>query len=82
MDDPKIIRGSWGNLNYSRFLLNQERTRLSSISTVLDKIRNINIEGNIFEKIRLSDIGLLSQTGIKNFVDIIEKQAKLIQESL
>lgn len=84
MDDPKIIKGSWSSLNYSRFLLNQESTRLSSISNVLDKIRNINIEDNILEQIRLSDIGLLSQTGIKSFIEeyidinVIKKSGKEI----
>lgn len=84
MDDPKIIKGSWSSLNYSRFLLNQERTRLRRISKILEKIRSINIESSIFEQIKLSDIGLLSQTGIKEFIeeyidiDIIKKSGKAI----
>ncbi|MGL4107532.1 patatin-like phospholipase family protein [Clostridium sp. LP20] len=69
MDDPKIINCSWSNLNYSRFLLNQERTRLNKIYTVLEKIKNINVESKMFEQIRLSDIGLLSQTGVRKFID-------------
>ncbi|MBE6054435.1 MAG: patatin-like phospholipase family protein [Clostridium sartagoforme] len=69
MDDPKVIKESWTSLNYSRFLLNQEKTRINSLSKILEKIKEINIESNIFEQIRLSDIGLLSQTGIKNFIE-------------
>ena len=84
MGDLRIIKDSWSNLNYSRFLLNQERTRLNSNSTFLEKIKEINTENNIFEQIRLSDIGLLSQAGIKNFIEeyidvnIIKKTRKQI----
>lgn len=69
MDNPKIIKGSWSNLNYSDFILKQEDTRLNSISSLVERIKNINPENNIFEQIRLSDIGLLSQSGIKNFIE-------------
>lgn len=69
MDDPKVIKGSWNSLNYSDFLLNQESTRLSSISSLLEKIRSINSESSLFEQIRLSDIGLLSQSGIRKFIE-------------
>lgn len=84
MNDPKIIKGSWSSLNYSRFLSKQESTKLRSIFTILDKIRSINTESNIFEQIRLSDIGLLSEIGIKSFIeeyidiDVIKKSDKKI----
>ena len=83
MDDLKVINSSWSSLNYSRFLLNQEKVEVSNIS-ILDKIRNLNAESNIFEQIKLSDIGLLSQSGIKNFIeeyidmDVIKKSGKEI----
>lgn len=69
MDNPKVIKGSWSNLNYSDFILKQKDTRLSNISSLVERIKNINPENNIFEQIRLSDIGLLSQSGIKNFIE-------------
>lgn len=69
MDNPKVIRGSWSSLNYADFLLKQERKRLKNLPNVVKKIKSINIESSIFEQIRLSDIGLMSRTGIKNFIE-------------
>lgn len=69
MDDPKIVDVSWGSLNYSRFLIRQEESRERKIGKLLEKIKSINIETNILEQVRLYDIGLLSQRGIKEFID-------------
>lgn len=69
MDDSKIISGSWGNLKYSRFLLNQEETRQKKMSNILEKIKHFNVESNILDQVRLSDIGLLSQRGVKSFIE-------------
>lgn len=69
MDNPKVIRGSWYNLNYADFLLNQERKRLKDLPSVVGKIKNLSIESSLFEQIKLSDIGLMSRTGIEQFVE-------------
>lgn len=69
MDDPKIISGSWGSLNYSRFLLRQEESREKKTHKLLEKIRGLNIETSLLDQIKLSDIGLLSQRGIKDFIE-------------
>lgn len=69
MDNPKVIGNSWSNLSYSRFILNQEKTRESKLNSILGMIKGINTESSIFEQINLSDIGLLSQSGIKDFIE-------------
>lgn len=63
MDDLKIIESSWNSLKYSQFLFLQEN------SSVLEKIKNNNTDNNLLEKIRFCDIGLLSQEGIRNFIE-------------
>ena len=69
MDNPKVIGESWRNLSYSRFILNQQNTRERKLDSLLEKIKSISIEGGIFEQINLNDIGLLSQSGIKDFIE-------------
>lgn len=69
MDNPKVIGNSWSNLNYSRFILMEESTRESRINSILGKIKSINSEASIIEQLNLNDIGLLSQSGIKNFIE-------------
>lgn len=69
MDNPKVIGSSWRSLSYSRFILNQENTRERKIQSIVNKIKSINIENSIFEQVSLSDIGLLSQSGIKDFIE-------------
>ena len=69
MDNPKIIKQSWSNLKYSQFILSQESTKPINFDSVLDKIKNINTESSILDNIKLSDIGLISQSGIKNFIE-------------
>ena len=69
MDNPKVIGDSWRNLSYSRFILNQQNTRERKLDLILEKIKSINTESGIFEQINLNDIGLLSQSGIKDFIE-------------
>ncbi len=69
MDDLKVINTSWSNLNYSRLLLNEEKTRSKKVPVLVEKIKSIKTEGNLFEQINLSDIGLLSQAGVKKFIE-------------
>lgn len=69
MDNPNIIGNSWSSLSYSRFILNQESTRERKLDMILKKIKNINTESNFFEQLNISDIGLLSQSGIRDFIE-------------
>ena len=69
MDNPNVIGHSWRNLNYSRFILNQQNTKEKKSDIILEKIKSINIENGIFEQVNLNDIGLISQSGIKDFIE-------------
>lgn len=69
MDDSKRIKGSWSSLNYSVFLLRQEEAKENKLPKVLDLIKKLDIDSNILNQIKLSDIGLLSQKGIKNLIE-------------
>lgn len=67
MNNKSVIGDSWGNLSYSRFITNQEDTRRSVKSFILDKIKNSEI--NIINQLKANDIGLLSQDGVRNFIN-------------
>lgn len=69
MDDPKIINGSWSSINYSMFLLKQEESKEKKIPKFFEIIKNLDTDSNILEQIKLSDIGLLSQKGIRDFIE-------------
>ena len=69
MDNPNVIGHSWRNLNYSRFILNQQNTKEKKSDIIIEKIKSINIENGIFEQVNLNDIGLISQSGIKDFIE-------------
>lgn len=69
MDNPKVINKSWNNLKYSNFIFNQEDDKTPKLDSVLEKIKSINTESSLFEQIKLSDIGLISQSGVKNFIE-------------
>lgn len=69
MDNPKVIGNSWRNLSYSRFILNQESTKERKLDLLIDKIKSINSDSSIFDQVSLNDIGLLSQSGIKDFIE-------------
>lgn len=69
MDNPKVIGSSWRNLSYSRFILNQESTKERKLDLLIDKIKSINSDSSIFDQVSLNDIGLLSQSGIKDFIE-------------
>ena len=69
MDNPKVIGSSWRNLSYSRFILNQESTKERKLDLLIDKIKSINSDSSKFDQVSLNDIGLLSQSGIKDFIE-------------
>lgn len=56
MNDRKVIRDSWSSLSYSRFINFQEGARNIKVTQLIDQIRN-------------SDIGFLSQRGVREFIE-------------
>lgn len=69
MDNPKVIQESWSSLNYSDFLISQERKKITDLPQLVGKIKNISIEGGMFDQSKLSDLGIMSRIGIENFID-------------
>lgn len=69
MENKKIIRDSWNNLSYSRFINFQEKTRNISATQFVDKLKNINKPSGIIEQVRNNDLGILSQDGVKKFIE-------------
>ena len=69
MDDSSILKSSWASVNYSRFILNEDRVRNKNITNSIKRIytgEKAKIETLLA---RQGDIGLLSQSGIKQFIE-------------
>ena len=84
MDDSNVLESSWASLSYSRFILNEDSVRNNNLAKAIKKIytgEKANIETLIA---RQGDIGLLSQAGVKQFIeeyvnmDILKKCSKTI----
>lgn len=84
MDDSNVMESSWANVSYSRFILNEDKVRNSNLAEAIKKIyvgEKSTIETLIA---RQGDIGLLSQTGVRQFIeeyvnmDILKKCNKTI----
>lgn len=64
MNDKNIVKASWSNVSYSRFILNEELTRNTTIKEAL-KRKKETIESYIMKQ---DDIALMSQRGVKEFI--------------
>lgn len=69
MNDKQILDNSWSNLSYSRFIMHQESSRRAKITSLINKIKSLSLDINVLDQIRLNDIGLFSQRGIKSFIN-------------
>lgn len=67
MNDKEILNSGWSSLSYSRFIHKQESIRIAKVSQLINRVRHS--ENRILEELKISDIGLLSQSGIENFID-------------
>lgn len=82
MNDLKVVRNSWSNLSYSRFLLNEEKIRKEYVPLLIKRARHGYEENPIVNDLDTRDIGLISQKGVKDFlkeyvdVKIIKKSKK------
>ncbi len=69
MDDSNVLESSWANVSYSRFILNEDSIRNKNISDAVKRIytgEKATIETHLA---RQGDIGLLSQSGVKQFIE-------------
>ena len=69
MNDNSIMDESWSSLTYSRFINHQTLARNLKISKLLKKVRYIGTEEKFNELLSGSDLGLLSQSGIREFIE-------------
>ncbi|MFR1708269.1 MAG: patatin-like phospholipase family protein [Clostridium sp.] len=69
MNDNSIMDESWSSLTYSRFINHQTLARNLKISKLLKKVRYIGKEEKFNELLSGSDLGLLSQSGIREFIE-------------
>ncbi|MGM9986025.1 MAG: patatin-like phospholipase family protein [Bacillaceae bacterium] len=64
MNDNSVIDKSWGSVSYSRFITQQNDVRDAKLSRFGRTEKN----ASFFDLIKSSDIGLLSQSGIRDFI--------------
>ena len=69
MDNGEIIDNSWMNLSYSRFIHSQEKSRNINIQSLIEKIKHRHFDNSLLEQLKLNDIGLFSQGGVRNFIE-------------
>lgn len=69
MNDRNVMSKSWNSLSYSRFINNEGQNRNIQIQNIIKKIKNINLENSIVKQLLVNDIGILSQDGIKDFIE-------------
>lgn len=68
MNDGKVMDKSWSNITYSRFINNENRVRDLKIGELIKKTASGEKEIKLAELFKRNDIGLLSQSGIKSFI--------------
>ncbi|ABX42548.1 patatin-like phospholipase family protein [Lachnoclostridium phytofermentans] len=68
MNDFKVVKNSWSNLSYSRFLLNEEKFRKEYVPILIKRARHGYEENPIVHDLDTRDIGLISQKGVEDFL--------------
>lgn len=82
MNDLNVVRDSWSNLSYSRFLLNEEKIRKAYVPILIKRARHGYEKNPFYHDLDTRDIGLISQKGVieflKEYVDwkVIKKSKK------
>jgi len=70
MNDHNIMKETWTHLSYSKLITSQENSRKHKTPEILEKLKRVNnSNSSIIEEMKSSDIGLLSQVGIKRFIE-------------
>ncbi|MEN8076455.1 patatin-like phospholipase family protein [Clostridioides difficile] len=69
MNDGTVMDKSWSNISYSRFINNENRVRDIKIGRLIKKAATGEKEINLAELFKRNDIGLLSQSGIRSFIE-------------
>ncbi|MCE9656853.1 MAG: patatin-like phospholipase family protein [Clostridium celatum] len=69
MNDGSIMDKSWSNIRYSRFINNENTVRDLKIKEFIKKTANGENQLSLLQSFKRNDIGLLSQSGIKSFIE-------------
>ena len=69
MNDGKVMDESWSNISYSRFINNENKIRDINIKNLIKRDANVDKEKKLADIFKRNDIGLLSQSGIKSFIE-------------
>lgn len=70
MNDHKAMKETWTHLSYSKLIASQENSRNYKTADILEKFKRVsNGNSSIIEELKSSDIGLLSQVGVKRFIE-------------
>jgi len=78
MNDSRIMDESWSSLSYSRFITNEINVRDLKFSNLIRRAKQR--DKSAIELIRESDIGLISQSGVRRFIEEYV-DLKVIKES-
>ena len=69
MNDGNVMDKSWSNISYSRFINNENKIRDINIRKLIKRDGTIDKEKKLADLFKKNDIGLLSQSGIKSFIE-------------
>ena len=69
MNDGNVMDKSWSNISYSRFINNENKIRDINIRKLIKRDATVDKEKKLADLFKKNDIGLLSQSGIKSFIE-------------
>lgn len=84
MNDNNVIESSWASVSYSRFILNEDSVRDKKMSYAIKRIYSGEKSSIKNHLARQEDIGLLSQLGVRQFIEeyinmnVIKKSGRTI----
>lgn len=85
MNDNNMMKETWTHLSYSKLITSQENTRKHKTPELIERLKRVsNGESTIIEELKSGDIGLLSQLGVKRFIEefvdikLLKKSSKSI----
>lgn len=69
MNDGNVMDKSWSNISYSRFINNENKIRDINIKKLIKREDTVDKEKKLADLFKKNDIGLLSQSGIRSFIE-------------
>ncbi|MGL4336489.1 MAG: patatin-like phospholipase family protein, partial [Turicibacter sp.] len=69
MQDQELIQKSWNCLSYGQFMAKGENFKISTISEFIKKWKDKNVEVDLGDFITEHEVGLISQKGIRDYLN-------------